>query len=88
MIISHKHFCFYHVIKQASGHKFVNHLNILLLAWALDELDARNHRVTVLVHPASTMVEHLQKENFKYIVFKINMEQQDAMNVWQNVINA
>ncbi|XP_036436496.1 UDP-glucuronosyltransferase 2C1-like isoform X5 [Colossoma macropomum] len=54
----------------------------------VDELVARNHTVTVLVHTASTTLEHLRKDNFKYIVFKINMEQQEALNVWQNVINA
>ncbi|XP_036436493.1 UDP-glucuronosyltransferase 2C1-like isoform X3 [Colossoma macropomum] len=54
----------------------------------VDELVARNHTVTVLVHTASPTVDHMRKENFKYIVFKINMEQQDAVNVWQNFVNA
>uniref|UniRef100_A0AAR2IZ29 Uncharacterized protein n=1 Tax=Pygocentrus nattereri TaxID=42514 RepID=A0AAR2IZ29_PYGNA len=54
----------------------------------VDELAARNHSVTVLVHTATPTVKHMEKENFKYIVFKVNMEQQDAINMWQNFINA
>uniref|UniRef100_A0A3B4EKS6 UDP glucuronosyltransferase 5 family, polypeptide D1 n=1 Tax=Pygocentrus nattereri TaxID=42514 RepID=A0A3B4EKS6_PYGNA len=54
----------------------------------VDELVARNHSVTVLGHTASPSINYTQKENFKYIVFKINMEQQDAQNMWQNFIIA
>ncbi|KAI4898943.1 hypothetical protein NFI96_026272, partial [Prochilodus magdalenae] len=54
----------------------------------VDELVARNHSVTVLVHTASPTVKHTQKESFKYMVFKINMEQEDARKVWQNFISA
>uniref|UniRef100_A0AAY5EE97 UDP-glucuronosyltransferase n=1 Tax=Electrophorus electricus TaxID=8005 RepID=A0AAY5EE97_ELEEL len=54
----------------------------------VEELVNRNHNVTVLVHTASPTVKHAQKERFEYMVFKVNMEQEDAQNMWQNFINA
>ncbi|KAL6463912.1 hypothetical protein MHYP_G00283030 [Metynnis hypsauchen] len=52
----------------------------------VDELVARNHSVTVLIHSASS-INYTQKENFRYIVFKINVEKEDAEKMWQNHIN-
>uniref|UniRef100_A0A3B1KBM0 Uncharacterized protein n=1 Tax=Astyanax mexicanus TaxID=7994 RepID=A0A3B1KBM0_ASTMX len=54
----------------------------------VDELLARNNSVTVLAHSASPTINYSQKENFKYIVFKINMDQQDAINLWMNFIDS
>uniref|UniRef100_A0AAR2LAC9 UDP-glucuronosyltransferase n=1 Tax=Pygocentrus nattereri TaxID=42514 RepID=A0AAR2LAC9_PYGNA len=53
----------------------------------VDELVARNHSVTVLIHSASYSVNYTRKENFKYTVFKVNVEKEDAENMWQNHIN-
>ncbi|XP_036436502.1 UDP-glucuronosyltransferase 2C1-like [Colossoma macropomum] len=54
----------------------------------VDELVARNHSVTVLVHSASSSVNYTEKENLKYIIFEINIEKQDAVNMWKNYINS
>ncbi|XP_062845164.1 UDP-glucuronosyltransferase 2A2-like isoform X7 [Trichomycterus rosablanca] len=54
----------------------------------IEELVDRNHSVTVLMHTASPTVKHTQKENFRFIFFKINMEQQEADAVLQNLIKA
>ncbi|XP_066507904.1 UDP-glucuronosyltransferase 2A2-like isoform X1 [Hoplias malabaricus] len=53
----------------------------------VEALMARNHNVTVLVPTASPSINFLQKENFTYIAFKINMEKQEAEAMWQNFIN-
>ncbi|XP_076866920.1 UDP-glucuronosyltransferase 2B20-like [Brachyhypopomus gauderio] len=53
----------------------------------VEELVDRNHSVTVLVHTASPSVKHTQKERFEYLVFKVNMEQEDAQDMWQNIVN-
>ncbi|XP_072513015.1 UDP-glucuronosyltransferase 2A2-like isoform X3 [Salminus brasiliensis] len=53
----------------------------------VEELVARNHSVTVLTHSASPSIKFSQTENFRYIVFKINMEEQDVRAMWQNLIN-
>uniref|UniRef100_A0A3B4DFY3 Uncharacterized protein n=1 Tax=Pygocentrus nattereri TaxID=42514 RepID=A0A3B4DFY3_PYGNA len=54
----------------------------------VDELITRNHSVTVLIHSASSSISYMQKENFKYTVFKINMEKTHTEIMWQNFINA
>ncbi|XP_017315340.1 UDP-glucuronosyltransferase 2A1 isoform X2 [Ictalurus punctatus] len=54
----------------------------------VEELMDRNHSVTILMHSASPTVKHGQKDRFKFISFEINMEQQDADNVWHNFISA
>ena len=53
----------------------------------VDELVARNHSVTVLVNSASPSVKVSQKEEFKYVVFKVNMEKEDIEAMWQTLIN-
>ncbi|XP_017558420.1 UDP-glucuronosyltransferase 2A1-like [Pygocentrus nattereri] len=54
----------------------------------VDELVARNHSVTVLIHSASPSINFKQKENFKYIVFKVSTEKEEAEFLWQNFINS
>ncbi|KAI4898941.1 hypothetical protein NFI96_006562, partial [Prochilodus magdalenae] len=54
----------------------------------VDELVARNHSVTVLVHSASPSVKVSQKEKFKYVVFKIPMEKESVEAMWQSFISA
>uniref|UniRef100_A0A3B1J047 UDP-glucuronosyltransferase n=1 Tax=Astyanax mexicanus TaxID=7994 RepID=A0A3B1J047_ASTMX len=53
----------------------------------VDELVARNHSVAVLTHSATPSVKHWQKENFRYIVFKIDMDEQAVQAMWQNFIS-
>uniref|UniRef100_A0AAR2K837 Uncharacterized protein n=1 Tax=Pygocentrus nattereri TaxID=42514 RepID=A0AAR2K837_PYGNA len=53
----------------------------------VDELVARNHSVTVLIHSASPSINFKQKENFKYIVFKVSIDKQHAEVLWQNMVN-
>ncbi|KAL7838072.1 hypothetical protein AOLI_G00264760 [Acnodon oligacanthus] len=53
----------------------------------VDELIARNHSVTVLIHTSSASISFKQKENFRHIVFKTSMEKEDAQIMWQNLIN-
>ncbi|XP_076867456.1 UDP-glucuronosyltransferase 2A2-like isoform X3 [Brachyhypopomus gauderio] len=54
----------------------------------VEELVDRNHSVTILTHTASPTGKQLQKEHFKYMVFKVNMEEEDIQNLWQNFIAA
>ncbi|KAI5615696.1 UDP glucuronosyltransferase 2 family, polypeptide A3 precursor [Silurus asotus] len=54
----------------------------------VEELLDRNHSVTVLTHSASPTLQHGQNERFKFMSFKINMEQQEADDVWQKFISA
>ncbi|KAL7838071.1 hypothetical protein AOLI_G00264750 [Acnodon oligacanthus] len=54
----------------------------------VDELIARNHSVTVLIHSASPSINFTRKENFEYIVFNISLEKQKAEVLWQNLVNA
>ncbi|XP_035383074.1 UDP-glucuronosyltransferase 2A1-like [Electrophorus electricus] len=54
----------------------------------VEELVDRNHNVTVLVHTASPTVKRSQQERFEYMVFKVNMEQEDAQHLWQSFIAA
>ncbi|XP_076867457.1 UDP-glucuronosyltransferase 2C1-like [Brachyhypopomus gauderio] len=54
----------------------------------VEELVDRNHSVTVLTHTASPTVKHWEKERFEYMVFKVNMEQEDMLNMWQKFITA
>ncbi|XP_022521527.2 UDP glucuronosyltransferase 2 family, polypeptide A5 isoform X15 [Astyanax mexicanus] len=54
----------------------------------VDGLVTRNHRVTVLTHSASPSIKFSQKENFRNVVFKINMEQQEVQNTLQNFMDA
>ncbi|KAM9440742.1 UDP-glucuronosyltransferase 2A1-like [Clarias gariepinus] len=53
----------------------------------VEELMDRNHTVTVLTHSASPTVKNGPKDRFKFMVFKISMEQREADNVWQNFIS-
>ncbi|XP_022521532.2 UDP glucuronosyltransferase 2 family, polypeptide A5 isoform X33 [Astyanax mexicanus] len=53
----------------------------------VDELVARNHSVAVLTHSATPSVKHWQKENFRYVVFKIDMDEQAVQAMWQNFIS-
>ncbi|XP_036436507.1 UDP-glucuronosyltransferase 2A2-like isoform X2 [Colossoma macropomum] len=53
----------------------------------VDELVARNHSVTVLVSSATPSFNYTQKENFKYIVFKVSLEKEDFETMWENLIN-
>uniref|UniRef100_A0A8B9K7H2 UDP-glucuronosyltransferase n=1 Tax=Astyanax mexicanus TaxID=7994 RepID=A0A8B9K7H2_ASTMX len=54
----------------------------------VEELISRNHSVTVLTHSGSPSIKFSQKDAFKSIVFKIDMEQQEVQAMWQNFINA
>ncbi|XP_076867452.1 UDP-glucuronosyltransferase 2A1-like [Brachyhypopomus gauderio] len=53
----------------------------------VEELVDRNHSVTVLVLSASTTVKHAEKERFEYVVFNVNMGQEEMQTVWQNFIS-
>ncbi|KAL7835030.1 hypothetical protein SRHO_G00292770 [Serrasalmus rhombeus] len=53
----------------------------------VDELVARNHSVTVLIHTSSASVNYTRKEKFTFIVFKTSVEKQDAQIMRQNLIN-
>ncbi|KAK2816176.1 hypothetical protein Q7C36_022447 [Tachysurus vachellii] len=53
----------------------------------VEELMDRNHSVTVLTHSASPTLKHGQKERFNFVSFKVDMEQQEADAVSQNLIN-
>ncbi|KAM9440733.1 UDP-glucuronosyltransferase 2C1-like isoform 1-T1 [Clarias gariepinus] len=54
----------------------------------VEELVDRNHSVTVLTHSASPTVKHGLNERFDFMSFEIDMEQQEAYNMWENFITA
>uniref|UniRef100_A0A8B9K5Q1 Uncharacterized protein n=1 Tax=Astyanax mexicanus TaxID=7994 RepID=A0A8B9K5Q1_ASTMX len=53
----------------------------------VDELVARNHSVTVLTHSATPSIKFSQKENFKTIIFKISMEEEETRALWLMFFN-
>ncbi|XP_037389579.1 UDP-glucuronosyltransferase 2B19-like [Pygocentrus nattereri] len=45
----------------------------------VDELTARNHSVTVLIHTTSPSVNYTQKENFKYLIASLRESHFDLL---------
>ncbi|XP_076867450.1 UDP-glucuronosyltransferase 2B20-like [Brachyhypopomus gauderio] len=54
----------------------------------VEELLDRNHSVTVLAHTSSPTVKQSQTDRFKYMFFKINLDQEDTLNMWHNFLAA
>ncbi|KAL0192142.1 hypothetical protein M9458_010438, partial [Cirrhinus mrigala] len=50
----------------------------------IDALVDRNHSVTVLVSSSSPTVPHTRKERFDFNVYKVNMEKEEAIAVWND----
>ncbi|XP_046695510.1 UDP-glucuronosyltransferase 2C1-like isoform X1 [Silurus meridionalis] len=53
----------------------------------VEELMNRSHSVTVLTHSASPTVKHPEVEQFNYKSFQVNLNQEEAESVTQNLIN-
>ncbi|XP_022521514.2 UDP glucuronosyltransferase 2 family, polypeptide A5 isoform X7 [Astyanax mexicanus] len=53
----------------------------------VDELVARNHSVTVLTHSATPSIKFSKKENFKTIIYKVNVEEEEARVIWLKIFN-
>ncbi|XP_052447431.1 UDP-glucuronosyltransferase 2A1-like [Carassius gibelio] len=53
----------------------------------IDALVDRNHSVTVLVSSSSPTVPHTRKERFDFIVYKVNMEKEQADSVLRDMIH-
>ncbi|XP_053474667.1 UDP-glucuronosyltransferase 2A2 isoform X2 [Ictalurus furcatus] len=53
----------------------------------VEELLDRNHSVTVLTHSASPTVKQGQNERFNFMSFHVNLDEEEAESVSQNLIN-
>uniref|UniRef100_A0A3B1K1N8 Uncharacterized protein n=1 Tax=Astyanax mexicanus TaxID=7994 RepID=A0A3B1K1N8_ASTMX len=52
----------------------------------VDELISRNHSVTVLTHSASPSIKFSQKDTFKSIVFKVDIDEEEIRALWHDIL--
>uniref|UniRef100_A0A8B9K9I1 UDP glucuronosyltransferase 5 family, polypeptide D1 n=1 Tax=Astyanax mexicanus TaxID=7994 RepID=A0A8B9K9I1_ASTMX len=52
----------------------------------VDELVSRNHSVTVLTHSASPSIKFSQKDTFKSIVFKVDIDEEEIRALWHDIL--
>ncbi|XP_034156815.2 UDP-glucuronosyltransferase 2C1 isoform X6 [Pangasianodon hypophthalmus] len=53
----------------------------------VEELLDRNHSVTVLTHSASPTAKQTEKDRFSLMPFQVNLDQEEADSISQNLIN-